>query len=93
VTARGALNTLAQLGASNVGAFGTKEEVDPINHLIFMAAGWGGLPNKQTIADLGSVEQNDGNPHVLNARTGLLVRDCPRCEWLYSGERTGHLQP
>ena len=63
--ARGALNTLAQLGASNVGAFGTKEEVDPIRHLIFAAAGWGGLPNKQTIADVGSVEKNDGTPHVL----------------------------
>ncbi len=72
--ARGALNTLAKLGASNVGAFGTKEEVDPINHLIFTAAGWGGLPNKQTIADLGSVEQNDGTPHVLNVPQDVPVR-------------------
>ena len=74
--ARSALNTLAQLGASNVGAFGTKEEVDPINHLIFSAAGWGGLPNKQTMADLGSVEKNDGTPHVLT------VKDVPvRAFW------------
>jgi hypothetical protein len=72
--ARGALNTLAQLGASNVGAFGTKEEVDPIKHLIFTAAGWGGLPNKQTIADLGSVENNDGTPHVLNVPKDVPVR-------------------
>ena len=72
--ARGALNTLAKLGASNVGAFGTREEVDPINHLIFTAAGWGGLPNKQTIADLGSVEQNDGTPHVLNVPQDVPVR-------------------
>jgi hypothetical protein len=72
--ARGALNTLAQLGASNLGAFGTKEEVDPIKHLIFTAAGWGGLPNKQTIADLGSVEQNDGTPHVLNVPQDVPVR-------------------
>ena len=72
--ARGALNTLAKLGASNVGAFGTKEEVDPINHLIFTAAGWGGLPNKQTIAELGSVEQNDGTPHVLNVPQDVPVR-------------------
>jgi hypothetical protein len=72
--ARGALNTLAQLGASNVGAFGTKEEVDPIRHLIFTAAGWGGLPNKQTIADLGSVEKNDGTPHVLNVPKDVPVR-------------------
>ena len=66
--ARDALNTLAKLGVSNVGAFGTKEEVDPINHLIFTAAGWGGLPNKQTIAELGSVENNDGTPHVLRVK-------------------------
>jgi len=72
--ARGALNTLAKLGASNVGAFGTKEEVDPINHLIFTAAGWGGLPNKQTIAELGSVEKNDGSPHVLNVPQDVPVR-------------------
>jgi len=72
--ARGALNTLAKLGVSNVGAFGTKEEVDPINHLIFTAAGWGGLPNKQTIAELGSVEQNDGTPHVLNVPQDVPVR-------------------
>jgi hypothetical protein len=72
--ARSALNTLAQLGASNVGAFGTKEEVDPIKHLIFTAAGWGGLPNKQTIADLGSVEKNDGTPHVLNVPKDVPVR-------------------
>ena len=74
--ARAALNTLAQLGASNVGAFGTKGEVDPIKHLIFTAAGWGGLPNKQTMADLGSVEKNDGTPHVLT------VKDVPvRAFW------------
>jgi len=74
MAARNALNTLAKLGASNVGAFGTKEEVDPINHLIFTAAGWGGLPNKQTIAELGSVEKNDGTPHVLNVPKDVPVR-------------------
>jgi hypothetical protein len=72
--ARDALNTLAKLGASNVGAFGTKEEIDPIKHLIFTAAGWGGLPNKQTIAELGSVENNDGTPHVLNVPKDVPVR-------------------
>jgi hypothetical protein len=76
MTARDALNTLAKLGASNVGAFGNKEEVDPIKHLMFTAAGWGGLPNKNTIAELGSVENNDGTPHVLT------VKDVPvRAFW------------
>ena len=64
-TARDALNTLAKLGASNVGAFGSKEQTDPINHLVFTAAGWGGLPLANTYAELGSVPRNDGTPHVL----------------------------
>lgn len=72
--ARDALNTLAKLGASNLGAFGSKEEVNPISHLIFAAAGWGGLPNKHTIAELGSVEKNDGTPHVLTVPKDVPVR-------------------
>jgi hypothetical protein len=48
-----------------VGAFGTKEETDPINHLVFTAAGWGGLPLKHTYADIGTVALNDGTAHVL----------------------------
>lgn len=75
-TARDALNTLAKLGASNVGAFGSRDETDPINHLVFTAAGWGGLPLANTYAELGSVERNDGTPHVLT------VRDVPvRAFW------------
>jgi hypothetical protein len=34
----------------------------------------GGLPNKQTIADVGSVEKNDGTPHVLNIPQDVPVR-------------------
>ena len=64
-TARDALNTLAKLGVSNEGAFGTRDEVDPIRHLVFTAAGWGGLPLKNTFAELGSVDDNDGSPHVF----------------------------
>ena len=63
--ARDALNTLAKLGASNEGAFGTRDEADPIKHLVFTAAGWGGMPLKNTFAELGSVDHNDGRPHVL----------------------------
>jgi hypothetical protein len=48
MTARDALNTLAKLGISNAGALGTKDDVDPIKHLIFTAAGWGGMPLKNT---------------------------------------------
>jgi hypothetical protein len=76
ITARDALNTLAKLGASNEGAFGAKEKTDPIKHLIFAAAGWGGMPNENTIAILGTVKENDGTPHVLT------VKDVPvRAFW------------
>lgn len=68
MTARDALNTLAKLGGSNEGAFGTKEETDPITHLMFSAAGWGGLPLKNTFAEIGAVEKNDGTPHVLTVK-------------------------
>ena len=68
MTARDALNTLAKLGISNEGALGAKDEVDPIKHLIFTAAGWGGLPLKNTFGILGSVPNNDGSPHELTAK-------------------------
>jgi len=68
MTARDALNTLAKLGISNVGAFGTKDEVDPVVHLILTAAGWGGMPLKNTYADLGAVVNNDGTPHLVTAK-------------------------
>ena len=68
MTARDALNTLAKLGISNAGALGTKDQVDPIKHLIFTAAGWGGMPLKNTFGILGSVPNNDGSPHVLSAK-------------------------
>ena len=43
---------------------------------MFAAAGWGGLPLKNTFAVLDRVDNNDGSPHVLN------VRDVPvRAFW------------
>jgi len=71
---RDALNTIAKLGTDNVGALGTKEETQPIKHLIFAAVGWGGMPNNNTIGDLGSVAKNDGSPHVLNVPKDVPVR-------------------
>jgi len=71
--ARDALNTLAKLGASNEGAFGTRDEVDPVKHLVFAAAGWGGMPLQNTFAELDSVDDNDGRPHVLTV-DGVPVR-------------------
>jgi hypothetical protein len=41
-------------------AFGIKNEVDPIKHLIGTAAGWGGNPDKDATYLGASVPQNDG---------------------------------
>jgi hypothetical protein len=41
--ARNALNVLGELGGT-VNRFGKKSEVDPVDHLIGTAIGWGGLP-------------------------------------------------
>jgi hypothetical protein len=41
-------------------AFGTREQVDPIKHLIGTAAGWGGNPDKDAIYTGGTVPRDDG---------------------------------
>ena len=65
---RGALNTLAKMGGNAAMAFGTPEEVEPIDHLVYAAAGWGGLPQKDAFYEIASVEKNDGTPHVLTVK-------------------------
>ncbi len=71
LTARQALNTLAKLGMNATRAFGTKEEIYPIDHLVGAAAGWGGLPQKNAFYELASVTRNDGTPH------SVTVKDVP----------------
>ncbi|MCH9006334.1 MAG: DUF1254 domain-containing protein, partial [Proteobacteria bacterium] len=51
-TARGALNTLAMMGSDPSRAFGTREDTDPLQHLIGAAGGWGGLPKKNAVYEL-----------------------------------------
>jgi len=63
--ARGALNALAKLGGKSDDALGMKDEVDPIDHLVFGAAGWGGLPKKSAYYELDSVDHNDGTPYSV----------------------------
>ena len=41
-------------------AFGAKDSVDPIAHLIGTAAGWGGNPDKDATYLAGEVTKNDG---------------------------------
>jgi hypothetical protein len=53
-------------------AFGTKDEVDPIKHLIGTAAGWGGNPDKDATYIGTAVPKNDGTTIYR-----LHVKDVP----------------
>ncbi|MFP3678382.1 DUF1254 domain-containing protein [Pseudomonas sp. SIMBA_041] len=68
---RDALNTLSALGGDGV-RFGTREQVNPIAHLLGTATGWGGNP--EYAAKYVSVypQRNDG--HTVHR---LRVRDVP----------------
>lgn len=69
--ARAALESLGSLGGT-VDRFGRKDEVDPIDHLIGTAIGWGGNP--RYAADYQSVfpERNDGKTAYR-----LTLKDVP----------------
>ncbi len=57
---RDALLTLGSTLSGSQGAFGTKEQTDPVHHLLGAAIGWGGNPDKDAKYDLGQVKDNDG---------------------------------
>ena len=67
--ARKALSDLAVLGFDATYAFGSEDEVRPIDHLVGAAAGWGGLPRTAAFYILASVDENDDQtPHALTAK-------------------------
>jgi len=67
--ARKALNDLAVLGFDTAYAFGRKEEVRPVDYLVGVAAGWGGLPQRAAFYILDSVDKNDGQtPHAVTVK-------------------------
>ena len=67
--ARGALNTLAKLGGVNAAqGLGMKEDVNPIDHLISAASGWGGLPEKYAYYIMASVDNTDGTPYTVTVK-------------------------
>ena len=70
--ARKALSDLATLGFDSTYAFGSKEEVRPVDHLVAAAAGWGGLPRTAAYYEMGSVEENDGKRAYA-----VTVKDVP----------------
>jgi len=67
--ARKALNDIASLGFDTTHAFGRKDEVRPVDHLIGALAGWGGLPRTAALYILDSVAANDGKtPHAVSVK-------------------------
>ncbi|MCW3783352.1 DUF1214 domain-containing protein [Defluviimonas salinarum] len=68
--ARKALNDLAAAtGFDASRAFGRKDEVDPIDHMVGAMAGWAGQPATTASAVIGSVEANDGKtPHRVTVK-------------------------
>jgi hypothetical protein len=58
---RDALLVLATTLSSFNKAFGTKNEVDPVMHLLGTAAGWGGNPDKDAVYLNVTPQKNDGN--------------------------------
>ena len=57
---RDALLVLASTAGGFSKAFGTKEEVDPVRHLLGTAAGWGGNPDKDAVYLGENPAKNDG---------------------------------
>lgn len=68
--ARKAVSDLsAAVGFDAARAFGRKDEVDPIDHLVGAMAGWAGQPATTASALIDSVEANDGTtPHVVTVK-------------------------
>jgi hypothetical protein len=69
---RDALLVLASTKQGFSGAFGSKQQVDPVYHLMGTAAGWGGNPENAAVYQGLNPERNDGK--TLHR---LTVKDVP----------------
>jgi len=66
---RKALSDVAALGFDPSDGFGRKGQVQPIDHLVGAAAGWGGLPRTAAMYRMASVADNDGNtPYAVTVK-------------------------
>jgi hypothetical protein len=68
-TARDAVNVLAATKTDTSGFFGDKAKLNPIDHLLGTAYGWGGNPKASAVYSGVVPEKNDGVvPYVLTVR-------------------------
>jgi len=68
-TVRDALNVLAATKPDASGMFGDKAKLNPIDHLLGTAYGWGGNPREAAVYQNGAPALNDGKtPRVLTVR-------------------------
>jgi len=71
---RETINVLAATRASAKGMFGSKNEVDPVSHLLGTAFGWGGNPEEAAIYENVTPEKNDGKtPYILTVSEKVPV--------------------
>ncbi len=68
-TVRDALNVLASTKTDMTVMFGEKSKLNPIDHLLGAASGWGGNPKEAAVYQSGMPKLNDGKtPYVLTVR-------------------------
>jgi len=73
---RNGLLVLARHQPSFHGAFGTRDQVDPVQHLIGTAAGWGGLPDSEANYQSFTPEKNDGKTvYTIQVPKDVPVKD------------------
>jgi len=75
-TLRKAINVLAATKTDTSGFFGDKSKLNPIDHLLGTAYGWGGNPKEATIYLNAVPEKNDGKtPHTMTITNKVPVED------------------
>lgn len=90
---RTAINVLAATKTDTTGFFGDKSKLDPIDHLLGTAFGWGGNPSDAAVYISGAVEQNDGEiPHAMTIGEEIpLVENGFASITFYNAE--GYMEP
>lgn len=73
---RNALLALSKHQPSFRGSFGARGQVDPIQHLLGTASGWGGIPEKHAIYESFTPAKNDGKTvYAINVPKTVPVKE------------------